>query len=143
MLNLNPWTYSNVIYIFGICAPRRWLWVILEVCTTTTTKTVWAKRRTRYILDDVLKFLTIYKIIVLNSYNFSSRGRTDLQKYSNSPSSSNRTKTVMRQDNLVAKVLPTTWNKYRIFSFSGFGHIQRYAETYQAEYFSWEIVPWL
>ena len=37
-LNLNPWTYKNVIYIFGICAPRRWIWVLLEVCTTTRTK---------------------------------------------------------------------------------------------------------
>ena len=44
-LNLNPWTYKNGFYIFGICAPRRWIWVLLEVCTTTRTKTVWVQRK--------------------------------------------------------------------------------------------------
>ena len=47
-----------------------------------------------YIFDDFLKFLTIFEIIVLNSYNFFSRGRTDLQKYSNSPSWSTDSKNV-------------------------------------------------
>ena len=47
-----------------------------------------------YIFDDFLNFLTIFEIIVLNSYNFFSRGRTDLQKYSNSPSWSTDSKNV-------------------------------------------------
>ena len=37
-LNMNPWTYSNVSYIFGICASRRWIWVLLGVCTTPRFK---------------------------------------------------------------------------------------------------------
>ena len=43
-LNLNPWAYNNDFYIFGICVPRRLIWVLLEVCTTTRTKTVKRKR---------------------------------------------------------------------------------------------------
>ena len=43
-LNLNPWAYKNGFYIFGICVPRRLIWVLLEVCTTTRTKTVKRKR---------------------------------------------------------------------------------------------------
>ena len=38
MLNLNPWTYSNVSYIFEICASRRWIWVLFGVCTTPRFK---------------------------------------------------------------------------------------------------------
>ena len=45
-------------------------------------------------IDNFLKFLTIFKIIVLNSYNFYSRGRTDLQRYSNLPSWSTDSKNV-------------------------------------------------
>ena len=44
-LNLNPWAYNNDFYIFGICVPRQFIWVLLEVCTTTRTKTVRAKKR--------------------------------------------------------------------------------------------------
>ena len=43
-LNLNPWAYKNGFYFFGICVPRRLIWVLLEVCTTTRTKTVKRKR---------------------------------------------------------------------------------------------------
>ena len=37
-LNMNPLTYSNVSYIFGIYASRRWIWVLLGVCTTPRFK---------------------------------------------------------------------------------------------------------
>ena len=60
MLNLNPWTYNYVIYIFGICAPRRWIWVLLEVCTTTRTKTL---LKEKLYFDDFWIFLTIIRLL--------------------------------------------------------------------------------
>ena len=76
-LNLNPWTYKNVIYIFGICAPRRWIWVLLEVCTTTRTKIVWAEKKIYF-----WRFLFLF--LNFQGYtSFLTGSRTDLQKYSN------------------------------------------------------------
>ena len=76
-LNLNPWAYKNGFYIFGICVPRRLIWVLLEVCTTTRTKTVWAEKKIYF-----WRFLFLF--LNFQGYtSFLTGGRTDLQKYSN------------------------------------------------------------
>ena len=69
-LNLNPWTYKNVIYIFGICAPRRWIWVLLEVCTTTRTKTVKRKSSVlRKLRQDVWRDKTFVRSCIVQSWD--------------------------------------------------------------------------
>ena len=84
---LNPWTDLDVIYIFGICAARRIIWVLLGICTAIRLKARMP-----------LKIVKGYKKLIFFLYSFLAGSCTDPQWYSNETSWSSNSKYIKTVD---------------------------------------------